>query len=286
MSRASIRQEIREEHVPAKPGQWTPATIGLFWENYGARTDLRSEYFTYQVGNGIVGFLAFAGRLTPEMVALDYGCGPGFLIEKLLARKVRCHGVENSPNAVEVVNQKFADNPNWMGALEVRDPPAPFPDESFDLVTCLETLEHLLDDRLPVVIQEIRRLLKPRGVALFTTPNNEDLLRSHVYCPFCETSFHRVQHVRSFTESSMKDLLASHGFRTLFCRGINFDAFQRRPSLRQWRDLSLSEIGRWIQSRTNTMLDRIAPRPFPNGRDFNSRLSQGSHHLCALVERL
>jgi len=274
------------EEVLAREGQWTAESISRFWENYGTSTDLRSEYFTYQVGDGIVSFLTFADRLRPGILVLDYGCGPGFLIEKLLAKDVRCHGLENSPKAVELVNQKFHNHPNWMGAVEVREPPAPFPDESFDVITCLETLEHLLDDRLSVVVKEIHRLLKPGGVALFTTPNNEDLLRSHVYCPFCETSFHKVQHVRVFSESSMRALLESHGFRTVFCRGINFDAFQRRPSLRKWKDLSLREIGKWIRSRTNVVLDRIAKRPFPQGRDFNSRMADGDWHLCALVERV
>ena len=285
MSFAPIRQDSRAEDLPGKDGQWTAATIGRFWEHYGTRTDLRSEYFTYQVGNGIVSFLTFAGRLKPGLLVLDYGCGPGFLVEKLLAKDVRCYGLENSPRAVELVNQKFRKNPNWMGAMEVSEPPAPFPDRTFDVITCLETLEHLLDDRLPLVVEEIHRLLKPGGVALFTTPNNEDLLRSHVYCPFCETSFHKVQHVRSFSDESMRVLLESHGFRTLFCRGINFDAFQRRPSLRKWKDLSLREIGKWLRSRTNVVLDRMAKKPFPYGRDFNIRLEDGDHHLCALVER-
>jgi len=184
------------------------------------------------------------------------------------------------------VDGRDVDDDVGTRAVEVQEPPAPFPDKSFDVITCLETLEHLLDDRLSVVVKEIHRLLKPGGVALFTTPNNEDLLRSHVYCPFCETSFHKVQHVRSFSESSMRALLESHGFRTVFCRGINFDAFQRRPSLRKWKDLSLREIGKWIRSRTNVVLDRIAKRPFPQGRDFNSRMAEGDWNLCALVERV
>lgn len=275
----------KSEEILAREGLWTTESISRFWEYFGSRPDLHGDYFTFQVGDGVVGFLQFANRLKPGGTVLDYGCGPGFLIEKLLASGARCYGLENSRKAVELVNQKLEKTPNWMGAVEVREPPAPFPDESFDVITCLETLEHLLDDRLSVVVKEIHRLLKPGGVALFTTPNNEDLLHSHVYCPFCETSFHKVQHVRSFSESSMRALLESHGFRTLFCQGINFDAFQRRPSLRKWKDLSLREISKWIRSRTNVLLDRLAKRPFPFGRDFESRAAHGDHHLCALVER-
>jgi 2-polyprenyl-3-methyl-5-hydroxy-6-metoxy-1,4-benzoquinol methylase len=284
----SITPTLKEIHAPealAKDGNWTPAAISRFWEYYGRRTDWHGEYFTFQVAEGVANFLIWAGRLNPGMEVLDYGCGAGFLLEKLLTRGVNCHGVENSPKAIELTNRKFHNNSNWKGAVHVSKPPAPFPDRSFDTITCLETLEHLLDDGLPAVVKEIYRLLKPSGTALFTTPNSEDLFRSHIYCPFCETSFHKVQHVRSFSEESIRALLESHGFRIVFCRGINFDAFQRRPSLRKWKDLSLREIGKWIRSRKNTFLDRMAPKPFPQGRDFNRRAIDGTHHLCALVER-
>src|SRR5262245_2061148 len=107
MSIAPMGQDIQIAEQPPRAGQWTAATIGRFWEDYGARADFTSEYFAHQVGNGIVGFLTFADRLKPGTAILDYGCGPGFLIEKLLAKNVRCHGLESSPNAVEVVNQKF-----------------------------------------------------------------------------------------------------------------------------------------------------------------------------------
>src|SRR6266436_1357758 len=282
---APIRSEIIDEESRQTAGQWTPAAISRFWEYYGRRADWHSEYFTFQVGEGVANFLSWAGRLSPGMEVLDYGCGAGFLLEKMLARGANCQGVENSPKAVELVNQKFHDNPNWKGAVQVSQPPAPFPEASFDTITCLETLEHLLDEGLPVVVKEINRLLKPGGTALFSTPNNEDLFHSYIYCPFCETSFHKVQHLRSFSAESLRAFLESHGFRVKLCQGVNFDAFQRRPSLRQWRDLSLREIGKWMRSRKNALLDRMAPRPFPHGRDFSSRAMDGDWHLCALAER-
>lgn len=281
--------ESSQQNVPAldtrfEPGQWTPETIHRFWEYFGRRADLHYEYFSFQVGTGIANFLTHADRLRPGVSVLDYGCGPGFLTEKLLARRVHCYGIDSSPKAVELVNQKFQNVANWMGAVAVSDPSAPFPDASFDVITCLETLEHLLEERLPVVVSELYRLLKPGGVALLTTPNREDLLHNHIYCPFCQTSFHKVQHVRSFSEKSMRALVESHGFRTLFCQGIAFEAFQTPWSLPQWRDLSIREIATWASIRKNVFLDRVAPRPFPFGRDFRSRVKAGPH-LCTLVER-
>jgi SAM-dependent methyltransferase len=43
-------------------------------------------------------------------------------------------------------------------------PRLPFPDASFDLVTSTSVLEHVPPDQLPVLLAEIRRVLKPDGI--------------------------------------------------------------------------------------------------------------------------
>ena len=48
--------------------------------------------------------------------------------------------------------------------------PFPFPDASFDLVLCMEILEHLLLDPYHLFL-EARRVLRPGGLFLVTTPN-------------------------------------------------------------------------------------------------------------------
>ena len=48
----------------------------------------------------------------------------------------------------------------------------PFDDASFDLVLCSHVLEHVADDR--AALRELRRVLRPGGVALLQTPVNHD----------------------------------------------------------------------------------------------------------------
>lgn len=43
-------------------------------------------------------------------------------------------------------------------------PRLPFPDDTFDLVTSTSVLEHVPADQLPVLLSEIRRVLKPDGI--------------------------------------------------------------------------------------------------------------------------
>lgn len=263
--------------------KWTDDEVRRFWEYYGRRTDLHPEYFSFQVGAGLTQFLRQTGRLREGAVVLDYGCGPGFLLQHLLGQKVCCHGTDASREAVKLVNRNFEKYDNWMGASVVISPPSQHPDASFDVVTCIETLEHLDEETLGVVVGEVRRLLKPGGIALFTTPNEEDLRHSYVLCPFCNTEYHKVQHVRSFSPDSLRIALESRGLNVLFCRAVNLWEFQR--GLPGWKDRSYRNVKDWLANRWNGLLDRVSPRAFPSGRVFRSLAGEGGPHLCAVVER-
>lgn len=53
----------------------------------------------------------------------------------------------------------------------------PFPDASFDLVTCLDVIEHTPDDRH--TLSELRRVTRPRGALLLTVPAHPALWSAH-----------------------------------------------------------------------------------------------------------
>jgi radical SAM superfamily enzyme YgiQ (UPF0313 family)/SAM-dependent methyltransferase len=54
--------------------------------------------------------------------------------------------------------------------LDVERQRFPYPDDSFDIITCFEVLEHLKFD--PVfMMKEIKRVLRPDGMLVLTTPN-------------------------------------------------------------------------------------------------------------------
>ncbi len=86
--------------LPITTAKWTKESVVTFWEYIGQREDLHWEYFTQQVGVGLTEFLAHTGRLKPRAAVLDYGCGPGFLIQHLLDRGVECYGADSSIKSV------------------------------------------------------------------------------------------------------------------------------------------------------------------------------------------
>ena len=76
----------------------------------------------------------------------------------------------------------------------------------------IEVVEHLDDATLPAVLAEARRLLRPGGSLLVTTPYREDLAASTIQCPECGAEFHTIQHVRTWTPSSLRSVLRTAGF--------------------------------------------------------------------------
>lgn len=80
----------------------------------------------------------------------------------------------------------------------------PFKNESFDLVTSLEVLEHLPQEDFKRGISELQRVSKK--YILITVPNEGDLERSLVMCPKCYCWFNPYFHMRSFNKKSLQNL--------------------------------------------------------------------------------
>jgi SAM-dependent methyltransferase len=262
---------------------WTPDRVRRLWDWYGANPYVQGSYFTAMVGRGVVEFLSAAGRL--EGRALDYGCGPGHLIGHLLDRGLECRAVDSSPESIRAVDARYAGRPNWRGGVVAGGVPLPFPDAHFDVVTCVETLEHLPEQAGLALVAELARVLRPRGTGIFTVPFAEEMARNAVYCPFCDAEFHKWQHARSFDARTLGSLLAEGGLEVRFCGNLDFGAFQRTPRLFPLRELSPAVLSAWIGSRARRLLDRLFPEPFPGGREFRHRVGAGGPHLCAVVSR-
>ncbi|MBA2567923.1 MAG: methyltransferase domain-containing protein [Actinobacteria bacterium] len=101
----------------------------------------------------------------PSADLLDVACGQGEFLSYAAGRGLRVSGVDLSDLAVEAARRR-------VPAAEVRVGEAeslPFEADSFDLVSCLGSLEHFPD---PVAsAREMQRVLKPSGEALIFVPN-------------------------------------------------------------------------------------------------------------------
>ena len=99
---------------------------------------------------------------------LDVGCGAGILSESLAQRGARVTGIDLAADSIDIARRHAAtaglEIDYRVAAVESDIPPA-----SFDVVTCLELLEHVPDPA--ATIAACARAVRPGGRVFFSTIN-------------------------------------------------------------------------------------------------------------------
>jgi SAM-dependent methyltransferase len=95
---------------------------------------------------------------------LDLGCGTGTMLGHLRAFG-HAEGVEADQRAVELCRRRGEDRVQLLESDGL-----PFRDDSFDVLTALDVLEHIEDDG--AALREVARVLRPGGIFLATVPAN------------------------------------------------------------------------------------------------------------------
>jgi glycosyltransferase involved in cell wall biosynthesis/SAM-dependent methyltransferase len=132
----------------------------------------------------------------------------------------------------------------------------PYDDNSFDVVLFCEIIEHLLTD--PVhALTEIRRVLKPGGDLVLTTPNvarlenaRKIIAGENVYDPYSGHGPYG-RHNREYTQEDLFSLLTANGFtvRTIFTADVHPEPAGSSVSLRALAPLlrnRQTDLGQYI----------------------------------------
>lgn len=110
-------------------------------------------------------------------ITVDLGCGSGTTVKRLAQRGAIAIGVDVDTSAFDkhpelsVIEGALKEMPSQPGAYLLAGDISqlPLPEDSVDLVTSRWVFEHLADPA--TVIAQIRRVLKPGGLALIIVPN-------------------------------------------------------------------------------------------------------------------
>lgn len=99
---------------------------------------------------------------------LDIGCSSGLFLDEARTAGFDAHGAELSPDTARFARDHFGLD---VHAGDWRD--GGYEDGSFDIITLFDVIEHLPDPSAE--LKAIRRLLKPGGLLLQSTPNIDGL---------------------------------------------------------------------------------------------------------------
>jgi ubiquinone/menaquinone biosynthesis C-methylase UbiE len=109
-------------------------------------------------GLKLVGIRMF--RPEKGMCILDVGCGTGTHLQLYQRYKCNLYGLDLSPSMLEVARNRLGG----IAQLELGDATSmPYEDEKFDLIITMLTLHEMSPKIRPLVMEEIKRVLKKDG---------------------------------------------------------------------------------------------------------------------------
>jgi len=179
------------------------------YERYHQKTRLQKRV----IGRKNFTYRLILDILTPYLrrkeKVLDVGCGAGTLSFYMAKKGNWVFGIDISPKAIEMCQQtaRVLDlEKNTV--FKVANFPGVKIDEKFDLILCIEVLEHLLYDKKAIL--EIFKLLVSRGILVISVPSeNAPLYRLGIAREFDR----KVGHLRRYSRERIVRILLESGFR-------------------------------------------------------------------------
>ncbi|HOZ80661.1 MAG TPA: methyltransferase domain-containing protein [Candidatus Woesebacteria bacterium] len=181
-----------------------------------SKTNQDSYYQTHQDRFAVILKNISNLKLSPKSSILDIGCYPLYLFQELEKQGYQLSGISSQH---ESVNQPS------IKTLNIETTNFPYQDNSFDLVIFTEVIEHLTTN-LDGIFKEIRRVLKPGGYVLLTTPNVLKihnilslLFNQNIYFSLDQLNQPiNYRHQREYTLSEIKTLQEKVGLKPIIAR--------------------------------------------------------------------
>lgn len=229
-----------------------------------------SDNFVFQ--RSLLAYHAAAERINGDV--LEIGTGAGYGIEVV------------SPHAASFITiDKFAPDPALLHApnVEFRQatvPPLPFRSNSFDFVFSFQVIEHIKRDL--DLVREVKRVLRPGGQFIITTPNAGMSLTRNPW------------HVREYTPEQLRNILECEfsevGTFGVFGNDRVMEYYERnRQSVRRITRFDLlnlqHRLPRWMLQLPYDLLNRLNRRKLLKANnDLTTSIRMDDYRIAPVAE--
>lgn len=183
-------------------------------------------------------------------LVLDAGCGSGVIANFLAGRGAQVVGMDVNHQAVEFARQTFSRDNLEFVEVSIFD----FQRGGFDMIYCLECIEHFPRGEVVRLLRHMRKIALPRGRLLLTTPNYRSawpLIERFLDLFRLTPKLHGEQHISPLNPVLLRRDLGAAGWRLLEMGSFNGVA----PFLAATSASVASFVGKW-ELRHRTMLHR------------------------------
>ena len=183
-------------------------------EEFQKMYDLEMDHWWYKgkrdIINTVINSFKDNSDKSSKNKILDVGCGTGAVM-RFLERYGEVYGMDVSFEAVNFCKKRNIKNVEQGDALNL-----PYPDNTFNYVTCLDVLYHKTISDDVAVIKELNRVLKPGGKLIITDSA----------CPSLWSKHDRAVHARErYTKKILKERVKKGGFEVKKISYFNFFLF-------------------------------------------------------------
>lgn len=133
---------------------------------------------------------------------LDIACGEGYGTALIGKHAKKVYGVDIDETCVKWATEQYAVKNNKLEFKHGSVDRIPLPDGSVDVVISFETIEHVDSAVQQLFMEEVKRILKPDGLLIISTPNVINYSERHEH--------HNEFHLKEFQKEEFREFLHNH----------------------------------------------------------------------------